>query len=73
MKIIDFDNPGEIWNYIKLTVSNQIKFSLKEYGVTKEDIDFIVSKSINKDRMGNNIIELNNDDIRKILLKTGDF
>jgi len=42
---------------------------LKDYGVNKEDIEWIAEKSLSPERMANNPIELSKDKVKKILME----
>lgn len=64
---LKLDSIEEVWVIIHSVTKNRIKFSLREYGVTPNDLDLLVSKSFNKDRMGNNLSKITSTYIQKIL------
>lgn len=46
---------------------NIIKFNLRDWNVNKSHLEDIVERSFTKDRMGNNIVDLNSNDVLGIL------
>jgi phosphonate metabolism-associated iron-containing alcohol dehydrogenase len=55
-------------NIVNQIAGDTLKFDLKSWGVTKSDLTFLVEQSFTKDRMDNNIIDLNKNHV-KILLE----
>ena len=49
--------------------SEIVPFSLSEWGIKEDYIDFIVDRSFTKDRMENNIIKLSKHDIKEVIKK----
>jgi len=60
-------SPEELEKKIKAAVNGKVPFSLEEFGVKENDLDGLVGQSFTKERMANNIIELDSEDVRKIL------
>ena len=54
-------------NKIKLIPEGIIPFNLRKYGVSKKDLNYILKKSFTKERMTNNIMDLTEKDVSKIL------
>ena len=54
---------------IKEIYSNKISYNLRDWGVNKEDIPLLVKKCYTKDRIENYIIDINEEDMLKILQK----
>jgi len=54
---------GKVFGSVKI----KIPFTLREYGVKEEDLKWLVDESFNKGRMDNNIIDLNRNNVLKIL------
>ncbi len=52
---------------IRSSVSGKVSFTLSEFGVKEDDLDSLVGQCFTKERMANNIVELNGDDVRKVL------
>ena len=46
---------------------NIVKFNLREWNVNKEHLEDIMERSFTKDRMGNNIVDLNSNDVLGVL------
>ncbi len=44
-----------------------IKFKLEDWNINKEDLEGITERSFTKDRMGNNIVDLNSNDVLGVL------
>lgn len=59
--------PEELEERIKKGVKGKVPFSLEEFGVQEDDLDGLVGVSFTKERMANNIIELNSENVRDIL------
>jgi len=60
-------NIEEFEQRIKEAVAGKVLFSLSEFGVNEDELDGLVGESFTKERMANNIIELNSRDVRSIL------
>ena len=67
LKILNVNSISEFWNIILKPVKSNIPFSLREYGIELKDIPYIISHSYQKDRIMNNIVNLNEKLIEKIL------
>jgi len=57
----------EFWDKIYSFIGNKIKFTLCEYGVSKKDLEWLASISSTKGRIENNLVDLEMEDIYKIL------
>ena len=60
-------SPEELEKKIKAAVKGKVPFSLEEFGVKENELEGLVGQSFTKERMANNIIELDSGDVRKIL------
>jgi len=60
-------NPEELETKIRRAVSGKVPFALSEFGVKEDELDRLVDQCFTKERMANNIIELNGDDVRTVL------
>ena len=60
-------NTSELINDIKSIPRGIIKYSLSEYGVEKKDLKYIIHKASVEDKLKNNIIDIPEKDISKIL------
>ena len=60
-------SPDELESRVKSAVRGKVPFSLAEFGVRKNELDGLVGQSFTKERMANNIVELNSGDVRKVL------
>ena len=72
LKIILEKNSTSFSNLIKMIESipsEIVPFSLSEWGIKEDYIDFIVDRSFTKDRMENNIIKLSKHDIKEVIKK----
>lgn len=58
---------NELWERIQKSVKNKIAFRLADYGVEDADLKELVDLSFTKGRMDNNIVDLNKNDVLKIL------
>lgn len=63
----DLNSVDELKDKIKLIPENIIPFNLRKYGVSKKDLNYILKKSFTKERMTNNIMDLTEKDVSKIL------
>lgn len=60
-------SPEELEKKVKNGVRGKIPFSLEEFGVREDELDGLVGESFTKERMANNLVELNNENVRDIL------
>ncbi len=60
-------NSEELEKKIKDSIKNKIPFSLSEFGVDRKDIPGLVKESFTKERMANNVTDLTDYDVKKIL------
>jgi alcohol dehydrogenase class IV len=60
-------NYDKLKHLIKKIPNNVIPYSLKEWGITKNQIPKLASDSFTKGRMDNNIVDLNKEDVYSIL------
>lgn len=67
MKNIQMNDFDELWNRVRDLVKDRVPFSLREYGITKNDLKWLLDMTFSKDRMGNNIVDLNRDEVMQIL------
>lgn len=63
---LGIDNLSELERLILQIPEGIIDFTLSKWGVKQTEINDIVERSFTKSRMGNNIIDLNSDDILKV-------
>jgi phosphonate metabolism-associated iron-containing alcohol dehydrogenase len=63
----------ELWVKLKKSINGKIKFSLQEYGINPDDITQLLEESFTKGRMDNNIVKLNREDVKNILIEVGGF
>ncbi len=59
----------DLKSLVKTIPQSILKYSLHDWGMRKNDIDFIVEKSFTKGRMENNIVNLNESNVKEILEK----
>jgi len=64
LKINDTD---ELQRIILSAVTNKLPFKLREYGIRKEDLNFLSHQCFTKRRMDNNIVKLSKKDVLGIL------
>ncbi|MDY6967068.1 MAG: phosphonoacetaldehyde reductase [Spirochaetota bacterium] len=67
LNILRLNNIEELWRDVLNSVISKIPFTLQEFGVKKSDINWLVDMSFTKDRMANNIVNLNKNDVYNIL------
>jgi len=67
LTMLNINNINDFWNIVLKVIQNKIPFALNEYGITKKDIPFIVSKSLYGDRIKNNIVDLNEKIIERVI------
>ena len=60
-------DPEELEAKVRNAVSGKVPFTLSEYGVMEEELGGLVGQCFTKERMANNIVELNGDDVRMVL------
>lgn len=58
---------AKFWNSLRETIELKVAYRLRDYKVTRSDLEWLSELCFTKDRMGNNIINLDKDDVRKIL------
>lgn len=57
----------ELWERIQKTTRGNVPFSLREYGISKEDLEMLADLGFSKGRMENNIAVLSRQDVLHIL------
>ena len=67
LHILRLRNIEEMWGKIIMYVKSKIPFTLHEYGVKEEDLNWLVEKSFTKGRMDNNLEKLKSHDVCNIL------
>lgn len=55
------------WEKINHMVSDKMPFQLQEYGIREDDLNRLAEISFTRERMDNNIVELDKDDVLRIL------
>lgn len=60
-------DPETLEKKIRSAVSGKVPYSLAEFGVKEGELDGLVELCFTKERMANNIIELNGEDVRRVL------
>lgn len=63
----EVENTEELEKKIRNALRGKVPFSLAEFGVKEDELDGLVAQCFTKERMANNIIELDGDDVRKVL------
>ena len=66
-KLLKISNLNQLKNKIYNTVQKQIPFSLHQYGIKKDDLNWLVKHCFSKERMDNHIITLSEEDVLLIL------
>ena len=64
---IQLGNFEELWERIQKTTRGKVPFSLREYGISKEDLEMLADLGFSKGRMENNIAVLSRQDVLNIL------
>lgn len=64
---LNISSMNHFWEKILKNIKMNIPYNLHEYGVPETDIPAIVSSSFQGDRIGNNIVTLNQDIIKEII------
>ncbi|MEN8222300.1 MAG: phosphonoacetaldehyde reductase [Acidobacteriota bacterium] len=59
--------PEELEKKIRSAVRGKVPFSLTEFGVKEDELDGLVDLCFTKERMANNIVELDGNDVRTVL------
>jgi len=57
----------ELWERMRKTTRGKVLFSLREYGINKEDLEMLADLGFSKGRMENNIAVLSRQDVLNIL------
>tara|TARA_Y100000590_G_scaffold346139_1_gene396269 strand:- start:30649 stop:31749 length:1101 start_codon:yes stop_codon:yes gene_type:complete len=65
---LGLESMEELIEKIKNIPHNIIKYRLRDWGVQKSDLSWLVSKSFTKGRMDNNIVDLNENIVESILV-----
>ncbi len=67
LHILKMGDINELWDKVLIAVENRIPFTLHEYGIKKDDLNWLSDLSFYKDRIDNNVVELNRNDVLNIL------
>jgi len=67
VNILQVSNVNEFFNKIHKNIKEKVLINLHEYGVEKSDLQSIINESFTEDRMENNIIKFNRNQIKWIL------
>ena len=57
------------WGKIREALKGQVPYRLRDYGVNQNDSRWLADQCFTKERMGNNVIELNRGQVEQILEK----
>ena len=64
---IQLNSFEELWGKVLDLVDTRVPFTLHEYSVARDDLNWLTDMAFSKGRMENNIVDLSRDDVMKIL------
>jgi len=67
LKKLNFKDIDELWQRVLQSVKGKIPYRLEEFGIKKKDLEWLNDLCFTKDRMENNIVKLDKNDVSMIL------
>lgn len=67
LHVLQSTNIDELWTKVLNILKNRIPFTLREYGIKRKDLNWLSELAFTKDRIDNNIVDLDTGDVLRIL------